>query len=64
MTEIEFRKKFDPMAVDFINFYDEWQYDMDCTGFEIYRVIKNIHNLAGRMRRQIERKMRDDGTSE
>jgi len=57
MKEIEFKKKFDPMAVEFINLYDDWQYNMDCTGFEIYKQIKKMHLLLGRMRRHMEKRM-------
>ena len=59
MTEIEFKQKFDGFFFELEKLYENWEYEMDCTGNEVYGLIKKLHLLLGRMRRQIERRMKN-----
>ncbi len=56
LTEVEFKKKIDILFIKSESLREqlEKQYDY---GFDIYKHVKALHLLFGRMRRQIERKM-------
>jgi len=61
MTEIGFKKKIDVLFIQSEELRDELENNYD-RGFGIYEPVKKLHLLFGRMRRQIERKMRENGT--
>ncbi len=62
LTEIEFNKKIDILFIKSEELRDqlEKQYDH---GFDIYKPVKALALLFNRMRRQIERKMEENGTT-
>ena len=60
MTEIGFKKKIDVLFIKSEELRDELENNYD-HGFSIYEPVKKLHLLFGRMRRQIERKMKENG---
>ena len=62
MTEIEFNKKIDILFIKSEELRDELEKKYD-HGFSIYEPVKALALLFNRMRRQIERKMRENGTT-
>ena len=60
MTEIEFNKKIDILFIKSEELRDELEKKYD-HGFGIYEPVKALALLFNRMRRQIERKRKENG---
>jgi hypothetical protein len=61
MKKIEFKKRIDTLFLEAEELLEDLE-DSYIHGFDIYKPVKALHLLLGRMRRQIERKMRENGT--
>ncbi len=62
MTEIEFKNKLDRLYLQIEQQHEDLEYDFTL-GYDIYDSVKALHLLFGRMRRQMERKMEENGTA-
>ena len=62
LTEIEFKNKIDRLYLQIDQQREDIEHDFTF-GYEIYESVKALHLVVGRMRRQIERKMRENGTA-
>ena len=61
MTELQFKKEIDRLYLQIEQKHDDFEYDFT-VGYDLYDSVRALHLLVGRMRRQIERKMRENGT--
>jgi hypothetical protein len=60
MKKIEFKKRIDTLFIEAEELFEDLEDDY-VHGFSIYKPVKALHLLLGRMRRQIERKMKKNG---
>jgi len=62
MTEIEFKNKVDTLFLQAERLVEDLEKEF-AYGYDLYKPVKNLHLLFGRMRRQIERQMNENGTA-